>query len=221
MGSSHIPPLCFPTHEPKLMQNSYPNCSCSQISPLLPKCPWLPTMMWAKALDPCTHPCSPISQVHQRIHPCSPVCQVHQHTHPCSPVCQVHRCTGCTCVSLSVHAGAAEPIEVAPSWPAHQPEDEVDGKHGGHATKGQPLQDSAAGAGAEALLLCAVHRGVQEEEHIQRGEASTIRCWLHGVRTFHRHRCEVSPCNTEAGVWMEKPLFEKGPWLLQVHSIKV
>lgn len=75
---------------------------------------------------------------------------------------------------------AVLPTNTAPcSRPAHQPEDEVDGEHGRHATEGQPLQDGAAGAGAEALLLRAVHQGVQEAEHVQRGGAGTVRRWVH------------------------------------------
>jgi len=52
---------CYPTHEPKIMQNSWfkPNYSCSTISPLLPKCHLLHTMMRAKLLDPGTQVRSP------------------------------------------------------------------------------------------------------------------------------------------------------------------
>lgn len=61
MGSPHMPPFCFLTHEPKLVQNSClkPNCSCSVISPVLSKCYLLPTKMWAKLLVPTLTPVPP------------------------------------------------------------------------------------------------------------------------------------------------------------------
>lgn len=109
---------------------------------------------------------------------------------------------------------AVLPMNTAPrSRPAHQPEDEVDGEHGGHATERQPLQDGAAGAGAEALLLRAVHQGVQEAEHVQRGGAGTVRRWVHRVHALHWCRHGASVCNTGAGVRMGQLLLEKD-WLV-------
>lgn len=161
-----MPPLHFPTHEPKLIQNSClkPNYSCSVISP-----PPAAHHDVGKALGPWHS--SPFPQIAghtdaHTAHTCGCQHTRNADTHACSQ-------------SLTPQPEAAVPIDVTPSWPAHQPEDEVDGEHSGHAAEWQPFQDGAAGAGTEALLLRAVHKGVQEAEHVQRRGASTVWRRLH------------------------------------------